>query len=68
MQQELGTDPELLTPTQALVDLGIDSLSMIEFMFSLETEFGCELPPNYENLKTIGDLVQTIDTAVAAVK
>ncbi|HEY8100177.1 MAG TPA: phosphopantetheine-binding protein [Burkholderiaceae bacterium] len=65
MQQELNLDSLQVAPEQPLAELGIDSLSMIEFMFTLEEEFGCELPQDDKNLHTIADIVRIIDTALA---
>lgn len=64
MEQEFGLDMLQLAPEQPLVELNIDSLSMIEFMFTLESEFDCELPQDDKNLHTVADIVRIVDTAI----
>jgi len=39
MAKELQLDPSLLRPEVKLQDLGVDSLSALEFVFALEKEF-----------------------------
>jgi acyl carrier protein len=68
MQKELGLDELQVAPEQPLAELGIDSLSMIEFMFTLEEEFNCELPQEDEHLQTVADIVRIVDEAVAKSK
>jgi acyl carrier protein len=68
MQRELGVDELQVAPEQPLAELGIDSLSMIEFMFTLEEEFDCELPQEDDNLHTAADIVRIVDAALAKKK
>ena len=57
-----------LSPDAQLTGLGLDSLSVIEFMFSLEDELKIKLSNDYVELKTIGDVVNEIDRIVAEQK
>jgi acyl carrier protein len=68
MQKELGVDELQVAPEQPLAELGIDSLSMIEFMFTLEEEFDCELPQEDDHLHTVADIVRIVDEALAKKK
>jgi acyl carrier protein len=68
MQKELGVDELHVAPEQPLAELGIDSLSMIEFMFQLEEEFDCELPQEDDHLHTVADIVRIVDEALAKKK
>ena len=68
MQKELGVDELQVGPEQPLAELGIDSLSMIEFMFTLEEEFDCELPQDDDHLHTVADIVRIVDEAIAKSK
>ena len=50
-----------LTPEDALVDLGIDSLGAVEMVFDIESEFGIEIPDEkLTSLKTVGDVLSVV--------
>jgi acyl carrier protein len=56
-------------PTDALVDLGIDSLQVVELTFELEEKFDVEIPFNANSdieSKTVADLVRAVEELVAA--
>lgn len=59
---------EDLKPDTQLESLGLDSLSVIEFMFNLEDELKIKLPDERVELKTIQDVVQVVDKIVAKQK
>lgn len=59
---------EDLKPDTQLESLGLDSLSVIEFMFNLEDELKIKLPDERVELKTIQDVVQIVDKIVAEQK
>lgn len=65
---QLGVDRESLTPEANLLDdLGADSLDVVELVMALEEEFGIEVPDDdVENIRTIGDIVQYIETRAEA--
>jgi acyl carrier protein len=46
----------------------LDSLSVIEFMFTLEDELKIKLSNDYVELKTVGDVVNEIDKIIAEQK
>ena len=54
-----------LQPERALETLGLDSLSVIEFMFVLEDEFKIKLSDERVEIKTIQDIVSLVDKLVA---
>ena len=56
--------PERLEPDQLLEDLGIDSLSTIEFMFTLEDEFSIRLSEERGAVKTVNDIAKLVDAVV----
>ncbi len=58
---EYGLPPEKLGPDQSLADLGIDSLTTIEFMFKLEDEFAISLAEERGALDTVGDIALLVD-------
>ncbi len=54
-----------LTPDATLESLGLDSLSVIEFMFNLEDELKIKLPDERVELKTLQDVTNLVDRIVA---
>ncbi len=54
-----------LLPDRQLETLGLDSLSVIEFMFVLEDEFKIKLSDERVEIKTIQDIVTIVDRLVA---
>ncbi len=51
---------EGLGPERALADLGIDSLTTIEFMFKLEDEFSISLSEERGTLSTVRDIANLV--------
>ncbi len=44
-------------------DLGLDSLDLFDIVMALEEEFGISIPnEDVENIKTVGDAVQYIES------
>ena len=70
LQRELGLPADALQPQATLEGLGIDSLRMIEIVFTIEDEFKVIVKADpaelRERLKTLGDLAGYIDELVAA--
>jgi acyl carrier protein len=56
---------ENLTPDATLESLGLDSLSVIEFMFNLEDELKIKLPDERVEIKTLQDVTNLVDRIVA---
>ena len=48
-------------PETAFADLGLDSLDVVDLMMVFEEEFGVTIEMN-ESIKTVGDVVKTIET------
>jgi acyl carrier protein len=61
LAKEYGLPMERLGPEQALADLGIDSLTTIEFMFKLEDEFSISLSEERGTLSTVRDIAVLVD-------
>ena len=64
MAEQFELEEEKLTPDAELESLGLDSLSVIEFMFNIEDEFSIKLPDERVELKTIQDVVDVVDRLV----
>lgn len=62
--------PEALVPAATLESLDIDSLRMIEILFSVEEAFGISVPAEPAEIRarvrTLGELASYIDELVAA--
>ncbi len=65
MVEQFDLKLEDLTPDATLESLGLDSLSVIEFMFNLEDELKIKLPDERVELKTLQDVTNLVDRIVA---
>ena len=69
LKANFDLSPDVLQPEMKLEDLAIDSLSVIEVMFSVEEKFKVTVPSEPVALQgqmiTIGDLVAYVDKLVA---
>jgi acyl carrier protein len=68
MVEQFDLKPEDLSPDVQLDKLGLDSLSVIEFMFNLEDELKIKLPDERVELKTVGDVARVVDRIIAEQK
>ena len=68
MAEQFELKEESLTPDAQLETLGLDSLSVIEFMFNLEDEFHIKLPDERVEIKTIQDIANIVERMVAEQK
>ncbi|HEX7454898.1 MAG TPA: phosphopantetheine-binding protein [Gallionella sp.] len=65
MVEQFDLKLENLTPDATLESLGLDSLSVIEFMFNLEDEFKIKLPDERVEIKTLQDVTNLVDRIIA---
>ena len=65
MVEQFDLKLENLTPDATLESLGLDSLSVIEFMFNLEDELKIKLPDERVELRTLQDVTNLVDRIVA---
>lgn len=68
MVEQFDLKLEDLSPDAELDKLGLDSLSVIEFMFNLEDELKIKLPDERVELKTVGDVAKVVDKIIAGQK
>jgi acyl carrier protein len=70
LAKDFELDAAALQPQTRLEDLDIDSLRMIEILFSVEDTFGIAVPAEQAELRakvtTVGELAAYIDTLVDA--
>ena len=65
--KELSLDPAKIDAGAPLAELGVDSLSFIEFMFKVEDEFGITVSDeDLRNIKCFADLERHIATSLQA--
>ena len=64
LSKEYDLPMERLAPEQVLADLGIDSLTTIEFMFKLEDTFSIRLSEERGNLTTVNDIAVLVDAVL----
>jgi acyl carrier protein len=57
-----------LTPDAQLEALGLDSLSIIEFMFNIEDAFHIKLPDERVEIKTVQDIASIVERMVTEQK
>jgi acyl carrier protein len=65
--KELSLDPAKIDANAPLADLGVDSLTFIEFMFKVEDEFGVTVSDeDLRGIKCFADLERHIAKALPA--
>lgn len=65
LAEEFELKAEQLVPEAKLVDLGIDSLATIEFLFKLEERFKLDLNNDPTPVETVADIAAEVDRLVA---
>ena len=65
MVEQFDLKLEQLTPSAELANLGVDSLSIVEFMFNLEDELSIKFGDERVDLKTVQDVANVVDQLVA---
>ncbi|MFM2407645.1 MAG: hypothetical protein RL358_387 [Pseudomonadota bacterium] len=66
MVEQFDLKLEQLTPSAELASLGVDSLSIVEFMFNLEDELSIKFGDERMDFKTVQDVANIVDQLVAA--
>jgi acyl carrier protein len=61
---QLGVGEDEIKPESSFIeDLGADSLDIVELVMAMEEEFEVEIPDDEaENIKTVGDAINYINT------
>jgi acyl carrier protein len=68
MVKQFDLKLEDLSPEAKLQSLGIDSLSVIEFMFNLEDELKIKITEERFELNTVQDIATAVDHMITAQK
>lgn len=65
--KELSLDAGKIDPNAPLADLGVDSLTFVEFMFKVEDEFGVKVSDDdLRSIKCFADLERHIAASLQA--
>lgn len=64
--EQLDVEEDAVTMEASItVDLGADSLDVVDLVMSIEESFDVEIPDEeVENIKTVGDIVKYIENKV----
>ena len=62
---DFDVDPAVITPDATLTDLGLDSLSVVEFVFEIEEELEIELDLDDADFETVGEAAALADRLLA---
>ena len=65
LAEEFELKPEQLLPEAKLIDLGIDSLATIEFLFKLEDRFKLNLNDDPTPVESVADIAAEVDRLLA---
>ena len=62
LKENLDINPEKVTADATLESLELDSLDIVELVCDLEEKEGVELGEGVENLKTVGEIVDYVES------
>ena len=65
LHERLAADPAAVVPEAVLVDLGVDSLMMLELMFEFEDRFAIKLESDLKAPQTVGELATLVQALIA---
>jgi acyl carrier protein len=61
IHKKYGVEPAALDPHASMRGHGIDSLTLVEFLFSIEDHYGISVPEKYSNVDTLAELAAAVD-------
>jgi acyl carrier protein len=66
IHKKYGLDPATLDPHASLREAGVDSLTLVEFLFAVEDHYGISVPEKYSDIDTVAALAAAVDEIRAA--
>ena len=66
IHEKYGIDPSELDPNASMREKGLDSLSLVEFLFAVEDHFHVNLPDVDSGIDTLAELAVLVDKIRAA--
>ena len=61
IHKKYGIEPSVLDPHASLRGHGIDSLTLVEFLFAVEDHYGISVPEKYSGVDTLAALAAAVD-------
>ena len=65
IQDKYDIDASTIDPNESLREKGLDSLTIVEFVFDVEDHFKISLPDQNDSIETLSGLAQAVDKAIA---
>jgi acyl carrier protein len=66
IHKKYGIEPSALDPNASMRGHGIDSLTLVEFLFAVEDHYGISVPDKYSEVDTLAELAAAVDEIRAA--
>lgn len=66
IQEKYDVDPAKLDVKGSMREAGLDSLTMVEFLFAVEDHYGISLPDVPPDMDTLAELAEVVDGVLAA--
>ena len=61
VHKKYGVEPSAMDPNVSMREHGIDSLTLVEFLFEIEDHFGISVPEKHYEIDTLAGLAATVD-------
>ena len=65
IQDKYGIDHATLDPNESMRDKGLDSLTLVEFLFTVEEHFKIDMPDTDTSIDTLAGLAAVVDKVLA---
>ena len=66
IHEKYGIEPSALDPHASMRDKGVDSLALVEFLFTVEEHFHIDMPDADSKIDTLAELADVVDRTLAA--
>ncbi len=66
IKKKYNIDPATLDPKASMLEQGIDSLALADFLFDVEDHFGIDIPAARADINSLAGLARVIDELQAA--
>jgi acyl carrier protein len=66
IHKKYNIDPATLDPEASMLEQGIDSLALADFLFDVEDHFGIDIPAERTDINSLAGLARAIDDVLAA--
>lgn len=65
IQAKYDIDASTIDPNESLRAKGLDSLTIVEFVFDVEDRYKISLPDQNDSIETLSGLAEAVDKAIA---